>query len=98
MDSAINGVISPRGGKTAASAEWSKALAVRLRRTAHGVTLRRLRDLTGYNPETIRRYLKNGRACPGLLASFAKSFSVSLDWLLLEQQPSHRQHHEPPEI
>lgn len=78
-------------GGACGDAAWYEALAARLRSAASGCPVKTVADRTGTHPETVRRYLQNGRVCARFLAEFGEAFGVSLDWLLTGRvEPSHR--------
>ncbi len=68
---------------------WSPSLAVlggivdRMNDTADGLTNAAVADRTGFNQETVRRYLISGPPGAEFLRAFCKAFNVSADWLLL---------------
>ena len=61
---------------------WNLEVASRLRKVVRIATLREVGERTGTHPETVRRYLANGRASAHFLAALCRSFDVSPEWLL----------------
>jgi hypothetical protein len=68
--------------KSRKSTPWAGALAERLCRTAEGVPLREIARCTGYNHETIRRYMLRGNVPAHFVVVFADAFDVSPVWVL----------------
>lgn len=58
-------------------------LAQRLRETVGARSNRFVATVTGYNEETVRRYLRDGGPSAEFLAAVCREFGVSADWLLL---------------
>lgn len=58
-------------------------LAQRLRDAVGSRSNRFVATVTGYNEETVRRYLRDGGPSAEFLASVCREFGVSADWLLL---------------
>jgi hypothetical protein len=79
----------------AARAAWERQLLARLKWAAKSVTLREIGDRTGVHPETVRRYLSQGRPTAYFVAAFSRTMGLSLEWLLygsdgLAKRPSAR--------
>lgn len=62
-------------------------LAQRLRDAVGSRSNRFVATITGYNEETVRRYLRDGGPSAEFLASVCREFGVSADWLLLGMGP-----------
>ncbi len=62
-------------------------LAQRLRDAVGSRSNRFVATVTGYNEETVRRYLRDGGPSAEFLASVCREFGVSADWLLLGAGP-----------
>ena len=62
-------------------------LAQRLRDAVGSRSNRFVATITGYNEETVRRYLRDGGPSAEFLASVCREFGVSADWLLLGLGP-----------
>jgi hypothetical protein len=60
----------------------STSLAGRLQSASKGMPVRQVASITGFNHETVRRYLRDGGASPDFLHSFCTNFGVTADWLL----------------
>lgn len=58
-------------------------LAQRLRDAVGSRSNRFVATVTGYNEETVRRYLRDGGPSAEFLASVCREFGVSAEWLLL---------------
>ena len=68
--------------KSRSATSWSGALADRLCRVAEGVPLREIARCTGYNHETIRRYMLRGNVPAHFVVAFADAFGVGPVWVL----------------
>lgn len=62
--------------------KYHDALCDRLNSSAEGFTLFQIGRMTRCNPETVRRYMLNGRVPAYFVAAFADAFEVSPAWLL----------------
>lgn len=62
-------------------------LAQRLRDAVGSRSNRFIATVTGYNEETVRRYLRDGGPSAEFLASVCREFGVCADWLLLGVGP-----------
>lgn len=62
---------------------YHSQLCARMNEAAAGNNLREIAEATGYHPETVRRYMSNGRTPVHFVAAFAPAFKVSLMWLML---------------
>ena len=69
---------------------WCDAFADRLCRAAEGVPLREIARCTGYNHETIRRYMLTGQVRGHFVVVFAEAFGLSPGWLLTGRGPRRR--------
>jgi hypothetical protein len=71
------------GANEAARRLWDLGLVIRMQAVTSGATLRALGDATGVHPETVRRYLTDGRPSAFFLAGLCRMTGVSPSWLLL---------------
>lgn len=62
-------------------------LAQRLRDAVGSRSNRFVATVTGYNEETVRRYLRDGGPSAEFLASVCREFGVCAEWLLLGAGP-----------
>ncbi len=61
---------------------WDIGLVIRMQVITKDATLREIGDATGVHPETVRRYLADGRPSAYFLAGLCRSFNVDPWWLL----------------
>ena len=61
---------------------WYAGVAERLCAVTEGLPLRTIGARTGYNHETVRRVLHSGRVTGHFLATIARVFGLSGEWLL----------------
>lgn len=66
-------------------------LAQRLREAVGARSNRFVATITGYNEETVRRYLRDGGPSAEFLAAVCRHFGVSAEWLLMGIGPIRHQ-------
>src|ERR1051326_6097362 len=77
-----------RGAKRRASPwspdpQWQAGFVRRRNQVADGLTIVEVSQKTGYNHETVRRYMRDGLPGAEFLKVFCDAYGVSSDWLLL---------------
>ena len=73
---------SPPTWSAAARPAWERQLLARIKWAAGSVTIKEIGDRTGVHPETVRRYLANGRPTAYFVAAFCRTMGMPLEWLL----------------
>lgn len=71
--------------RLAHDATWMKGLSARLTDLTKDDTIASLADETGFNRETVRRYLSRGRPSAEFVRVLCEAKGVSANWLLLGQ-------------
>src|SRR5262245_57647746 len=70
-----------RGG--ASPPRYDRRVAARLREVASGLSFGQIERMTGFNHETVRRYMQLGNPSAAFLRAFCVTFGVSADQMLL---------------
>ena len=87
-----NGAAAPdhksRIGLDAPRNMWDEALLARMKRVVGGTTRRTIAERTGVHPETVRRYLNDGRPSAFFIAALCRAYDMAPGWLLLGEPPT----------
>lgn len=72
-----------RGGSSSpAQRAFERALLERIQSVVGGVAYREIAEQTWVHPETVRRYVTQGRPSVFFVAAMCRAFCVSPSWLL----------------
>ncbi len=65
----------------------ARTISNRLRRAGGTIPVSRIAAMTGFNAETVRRYMRTNAASVWFLHSFCRVMDVNMRWLLMGEGP-----------